>query len=129
MNHAHLHGENRTKANYVGDVGSTVESGGEELGQRAGDQTPEDVACSAFLFSPVAVFSSDPHSVPVQLRTTGLLGAAASQRAGTQLGKGGHASCRAFCTGGASAPGMGAAMGGDPSKVAASVFCTATLDR
>ena len=56
-------------------------------------------------------------------------GAAAAQRAGRQLGTGGHASCRTSCRGGACAPGMGAWTGGDPSKVAASVFCTATLSR
>ena len=56
-------------------------------------------------------------------------GAAAAQRAGRQLGTGGHASCRTSCRGGACAPGIGAWTGGDPSKVAASVFCTATLSR
>ena len=58
-----------------------------------------------------ADFSSDPRAVPVQLQTTGLLGAAAAQRAGKKLGTGGHA------------------MGGDPSKVTANVFCTAPLNR
>ena len=56
-------------------------------------------------------------------------GAAAAQRAGRQLGTGGHASCRTSCRGGACAPGIGAWTGGNQSKVAASVFCTATLSR
>ena len=51
-------------------------------------------------------------SCDLQLQTAGLLGPATAQRAGKQLGTGGHASCRMFCTGGACAPGMGAAMGG-----------------
>ena len=50
-------------------------------------------------------------------------------RAGRQLGTGGQATCRTSCRGGACAPGIGAWTGGDPSKVAASVFCTATLSR
>ena len=74
-----------------------------------------------FLLNPTA-FSGDPRAVPVHCR-----GAAAAQRAGKQLGTGGHASCRTSCRGGACAPGIGAWTGGDPSKVAASVFCTATL--
>ena len=37
----------------------------------------------------------------MQLRTTELPGAAAAQRAGKQLGTGGHASCRTFCNHGA----------------------------
>ena len=64
--------------------------------------------------------SSHPHAVEVQLQTTGLLGAAAARRAA------GHRRARVMQDvlqkGGACAPSMGAAMGGDPSKVAASVF-------
>ena len=69
----------------------------------------EDMNIHKFL----ADFSSDPHAAPVQLPTTGLLGAAAAQRAGKQLGTGAHASCRTSCNGGACAPGMARAMGGD----------------
>ena len=42
---------------------------------------------------------------------------------------GSYASCRTSCRCGACAPGMGAWTGGVPSKLAASVFCTATLSR
>ena len=71
--------------------------------------------------------SGDPRAVPVHLRAKRHCNvAAAAQRAGRQLGTGGHASCRTSCRCGACAPGMGAWTGGVPSKVAATVFCTAT---
>ena len=82
-----------------------------------------------FFFTPHGLFgrSARGPSAPASYGTAG--GAAAAQRAGRQLGTGGHASCRTSCRGGACAPGIGAWTGGDPSKVAASVFCTTTLSR
>ena len=63
-------------------------------------------------------FSGDPRAAPVHLRAIRHCNvAAAAQRAGRQLGTGGHTTWSCRC--GACAPGMGAWTGGVPSKVAA----------
>ena len=83
------------------------------------------------LFILRADYSSDPHAVPVQLQTTGMLGAGLSEPASSwaQAGRR-HAGRPAEAVPVHQAWGRRfAAMGGNPSKVAASVFCTATLNR
>ena len=90
----------------------------------------QTLSCTALTFFFPTHFSGDPHAVPVHQRAKCHCNvAAAAHLAGRQLGTGGHASCRTSCKCGACAPGMGAWTGGDPSKVAASVFCTTTLSR